>query len=152
MNAIEKTRADEIVRLHGEIEGLFKMSLDKAMRIGELLAEQKATMKHGEFTPWVKGNLPFTDRTARNYMRVYRNQKRLKTETVSVLGQAYRLLSGQEEDGFDEQDIDDVVDEALFGLAESLIAEHEGQLKYRDIGERMEIVAGKLRKKTKCRA
>jgi hypothetical protein len=92
MGDIQKSSAAEIIRLHNEIINSLKMSLHNAIRIGELLSEQKASLKHGKFTPWIKGNLPFTDRTARNYMRVYRERDRLKTETVSDLKSAYRLL------------------------------------------------------------
>jgi len=84
---------DEITTLHNEIIGYFKQSLDKALRIGELLIEQKKSLNHGEFGKWIQANLPFTDRTARNYMRIYDNRDKLKTETVSDLTGAYRLLT-----------------------------------------------------------
>ena len=45
--------------------------MEKAIELGGLLAEQKETLSHGEFTPWIEANLPFTDRTARNYMRLH---------------------------------------------------------------------------------
>jgi hypothetical protein len=92
MPDLQKSNADEIVRLHNEIIGNLRMSLKNAIRIGELLTKQKADMKHGEFGTWIKSNLPFTDRTARNYMRLYSQQDLLKTETVSDLKSAYRLL------------------------------------------------------------
>lgn len=92
---IEKSRIKEIVTLHEEVSGLLKMSLDKAIRIGELLTEQKATLKHGEWLPWVNENLPFTDRTARNYMKVFRSRHEIKTENVSDLTGAYHLLVAQ---------------------------------------------------------
>lgn len=91
---IEKSRVDEITALHLEIMGYLKQSLEKAIRIGELLTEQKKSLGHGEFTPWIKANLPFTARTARNYMRVFKERDRLKTETVSDLTSAYQLISG----------------------------------------------------------
>ena len=56
---IEKRRIDEIGQLHNEIIGHLKTSLEKAIRIGELLSEQKDSLKHGEFIPWIKDNLPF---------------------------------------------------------------------------------------------
>ena len=90
---IEKSKIQEIISLHDEVRGYLKLSLEKAIRIGELLAEQKESLKHGEFTPWVKANLPFTDRTARNYMGLYRKRDLLKTETVSDLTSAYKLLA-----------------------------------------------------------
>jgi hypothetical protein len=63
------------------------------MRIGELLTEQKESLGHGEFTAWVKENLPFTVRTAQNYMRIWNERETLKSETVLLLG-SYRLLRG----------------------------------------------------------
>ena len=95
--AIEKSRITEINTLHSEIGGYLKMTLDKAIRIGELLQEQKEGLKHGEWLPWVEGNLSFTDRTVRNYLRVYENRERLKMETVSDLTDAYRLLEAPKE-------------------------------------------------------
>ena len=44
MNAIDKTRTEEIISLHQEIEGYFKVGLEKAIRIGELLSEQKESI------------------------------------------------------------------------------------------------------------
>jgi hypothetical protein len=73
--------------------------LDKAIRIGALLAEQKASLKHGEFIPWIKANLPFTERTAQNYMRLYDRREQLKNESVSYLNEAYRLLTAPKTPG-----------------------------------------------------
>lgn len=92
MNNLVKSRIKEITDLHNEIGGYIKVTLDKAIRIGELLSQQKEELKHGEFTSWIEDNLPFTDRTARNYMNIFRNRERLKTETVSDLTTAYKLL------------------------------------------------------------
>jgi hypothetical protein len=64
----DRVTAQEIVKLHNEIIDALKMTLRKAIRIGELLTEQKQSLKHGEFAPWIKDNLPFTDRTAQMYM------------------------------------------------------------------------------------
>jgi len=43
---------------------------DKAALIGELLIAQKATLDHGEYLPWIAENCEFTDRRARNYIKV----------------------------------------------------------------------------------
>jgi hypothetical protein len=95
---LEKTTVQQIVSLHNQIISDLKRSLDSAIKIGHLLTEQKASLKHGEFGPWVKSNLPFTDRTARNYMRLHREKDRLKTETVSDLKSAYRVLTAPKEE------------------------------------------------------
>ncbi len=91
--AIDKSRAAEIRRLHGELAIAMRVTLDKAIEIGRLLTEQKEETGHGDFTAWIEANMPFTDRTARNYMRAYRNRDKLKTESVSDLSGAYRLLT-----------------------------------------------------------
>jgi hypothetical protein len=83
----------EINVLHSEILSALRTNIDKAIRIGELLAEQKSELGHGQWLPWLEANIKFTDRTARNYMRVFENRDRLKSETLSDLTDAYRLLT-----------------------------------------------------------
>jgi len=90
---LDKTKIQEIVRLHSEVAGHLRQSLEKAIRIGQLLTEQKQASGHGEFGLWLEANIPFTDRTARNYMRLYRERDRIKTETISDLKGAYALLA-----------------------------------------------------------
>ena len=88
---------DEITALHLRIAGYCQAGLQDAIRIGKLLMQQKDALPHGEFTSWVRENLPFSDRTAWNYMRLYERRAELKTETVSVLSEAYRLLRARKE-------------------------------------------------------
>jgi hypothetical protein len=51
-----------------------------AVKCGELLAKKKDTLSHGQWLPRVKRNLPFTDRTARRYIKVWHNRQTLKEE------------------------------------------------------------------------
>ena len=88
----------KIITLHNEITEALKSSLEKAILIGQLLIGQKEKLNHGEFTSWIKENLPFTDRTARNYIKLFNNKDMLITETVSDLKSAYRLLSEKNQD------------------------------------------------------
>jgi hypothetical protein len=83
----------EIARLHGEIAAAYGTSLDRAIRIGELLTKQKETLEHGQFLPWVAEHLPFSERTAQNYMRVFAKRAELKSATVADLAGAYRLTA-----------------------------------------------------------
>lgn len=87
----------EICRLHGEIVEAGRTVLTKAIRIGEILTETKATLPHGQFTPWLK-KLPFAETTARNYMRLFRNRAELKTATVAGLTEAYKALAAGNQD------------------------------------------------------
>jgi hypothetical protein len=83
----------EINRLHSEICGAARTTIEKAIRIGELLTAQKSSLKHGEWLPWLKANVQFTARTASNYLRVFENRIRLKSETISDLSDAYNVLT-----------------------------------------------------------
>lgn len=97
MNEVARTRVQEITTLHNEISGYLRVTLDKAVRIGELLTEQKNELKHGEFIPWAEDNLPFDIRTAQRYMRVYRKKPELKYDSVSYLTEAYSKLASRQE-------------------------------------------------------
>jgi len=96
MNNMDKRRAEEIVRLHHKVAADLRQSLAKAIRIGALLRKQKDSLKPGDFTPWVKANLPFTDKTARRYVTVYEKRDNLKADTVFDLREAYKLLKAPE--------------------------------------------------------
>lgn len=88
---IQKSKIDQIVSLHNELEALLNKSLDNMIRLGELLTEVKAELPHGEFTGWIEENLPFTPRTARRYMKVYNHRAELGgAETIT---EAYNLLA-----------------------------------------------------------
>jgi hypothetical protein len=69
MKALEASRATEIRRLHEEIWGAIRTTLDKAIRVDELLTEQKAGMKHVEWLPWIAENCPFAEQTASDELR-----------------------------------------------------------------------------------
>jgi hypothetical protein len=94
LDAKERTPlVSEILALHGEILSAARTSLDKAIRIGELLVGIKADLAHGEWLSWLKANIPFAERTARNYMRCHAERELLKSASVADLGEAYRLLA-----------------------------------------------------------
>ncbi len=87
----------EITRLHGEIISAAKSSLQKAKRIGELLTQQKEKLEHGQWLPWLKANLPISQQTASNYMRIFRDWETVKLLNVGNLSEAYRLLAPPKE-------------------------------------------------------
>lgn len=89
----ESDAVAEITSLHASIIGDTRSTLYKAIRIGELLSAQRATMKHGQWLPWIKDNLPFTQKTTNNYMRVFERRDELETISNLELTDAYRLLS-----------------------------------------------------------
>ncbi len=74
----------EINKLYQEIESAGKVMIDKAIRIGELLSEQKDSMKHGEWIPWIEDNLPFGRKQVAAYMRVFSNKGELANVTSGL--------------------------------------------------------------------
>jgi hypothetical protein len=87
-----ETRKREIEKSHEAIINSLKPSAQKAIKIGQLLAEQKATLgaNKDEFDSWVNNNLPFTYRTAKKYMKLWRKSHKLKE--VPDLNSAYILI------------------------------------------------------------
>jgi hypothetical protein len=94
--------AAEVNELHGELSGLARTSLEKAIRIGELLTEQKASLNHGEWLPWCRENLEFDRTTAFRYMRTWSSREMLHDATSAT--EAYRLLSQPAQDSDSEED------------------------------------------------
>ena len=92
------TPVEEINWLHTQICAASRTTLDKAIRIGELLAQQKSALKHGQWLPWLKANVEFSHKTATSYMHLW--DRRSEFETVSNLGltDAYRLLAGDRQE------------------------------------------------------
>lgn len=91
---VEKNKR-QIIQLHNEIGEHMKISFEKAMEIGELLIEQKKRIRQGGFTYWFeKSNMPFTIRTAQNYMKLFRYEEQLREQNVTSLSNAYALISG----------------------------------------------------------
>lgn len=71
MSSQLRSYCDEIIELHQELGGLVTRSVQIIWTIGRNLAEVKGRLDHGHFLPWVKENLPFSDETARKYMKVF---------------------------------------------------------------------------------
>ena len=84
--------ADEINRLH--IANIKDMgnSLVRAIRIGELLTKQKASLAHGDWLPWIEGNVPFDRTQASRYMKVYSRRDELNVESAQHLTGAVKSL------------------------------------------------------------
>jgi hypothetical protein len=83
----------EINKLHSEIMGAATKSLKSAIKIGMLLHGAKGELDHGDWSAWVKNNVEFSDRTAQRYMSLYSNRSKIKTDSVTDLGEAYSMLT-----------------------------------------------------------
>lgn len=94
MRAVTLARVREILQLHDEIGQALRTTLPKAIRIGQLLAEQKAEVRHGQWLPWIKANLPFSARTVQDYLRFYARRDELKSVPGADIREARNLLTG----------------------------------------------------------
>ena len=83
----------EINRLHSEIIEAARTTIEKAIRIGELLTRAKRDAGHGTWGSWMKSNLNFSERSAQRYMRLFDKRHLVKSDTLSDLSQAYALLT-----------------------------------------------------------
>jgi hypothetical protein len=84
-----KDMAAEINQLHLEQCATAKQALETAIRIGELLAEQRGKSKRGEWLPWFDANIHFSRKTGDNYRRVFKHRD--KFVNVTNLSDAYRI-------------------------------------------------------------
>lgn len=105
-NTVEVQSVNRVLELLSELNGMLKMSVEKAIEVGGLLCSIKDALGHGQFTAWVGNNLPISERTARNYMKLYRYSD--KTANVADLQEAYEQIEHIEQTEKDEQRKNDV--------------------------------------------
>jgi hypothetical protein len=89
MNLIQD-RTEEIKKELAELNSALKMSVQKAIRIGQLLTEQKEFVGHGLFLPWLEKNFDMSQQTASNYMRLFSHNDKLLN--IGNLQEAYRQI------------------------------------------------------------
>ena len=89
--------AELIIAKHVELEQMQIGSLEIAISIGELLNDTKGGLDHGDFTPWIQQNLPFSMRTAQKYMQVFYRKDEFHKLGKNELTEAYLLISPDKE-------------------------------------------------------
>ncbi len=78
--------AAEINAEHRACEAAAVSAVEHAMRAGEMLAEVKQNLKHGEWLPWLEANFEGTPRTAQVYMKLHSRRGELSnTQRASHL-------------------------------------------------------------------
>jgi len=100
----DRDKTEEIKKELSELNQSLKMTVHKAIYVGQLLAEQKEYVGHGNFLPWIEGNLDISERTARRYMSLH--EYRSKTAIMSDLQTAYHqieTLEAQEKQSAEER-------------------------------------------------
>lgn len=91
---MEPENPSEINRLHAEIDA-GSPSREKVIRIGQLLSDQKASLKHGHWLPWLSENVTFDVRTAQRYIRTFENREEVKNDSLSHLTDAKEPTEGE---------------------------------------------------------
>ena len=92
---LDASPMDEVKRLHGEIVSHAHTSLEKAIRIGELMTAEKARHKHGKWMEWVEANTDIPYRTIARYMELYAGRSKFATVANIELNDAYKILAKQ---------------------------------------------------------
>jgi hypothetical protein len=82
--------AQQINVLHESLLSQLRQSVETVVEIGKLLTEKKTELPHGAFGTWIKDNLIFTDRTARNYIKLFQNKD--KVLQAGSIAEAYKML------------------------------------------------------------
>lgn len=96
-----ETTEAEINALHNKINQAVRDAVRHAIRIGELLANKKEELNHGEFTPYISKNFAFGVRAAQKYMKLFHYREQilpaLEEAQLSGIGGALQLISDTEE-------------------------------------------------------
>ena len=70
---------------HSAVATALQSALAHGINAGELLIEAKRQVQHGEWRPWLEANCSVPARTARHYMALARQRKRLCDENGNAL-------------------------------------------------------------------
>lgn len=89
--------ADEINDQYSVAVGSTMRAVDQWIKLGTMLTEKKNSLKHGEWIPWVEGNLSFGVHQAQKYMRLAANTTSGSHFIPSSINEAMRLLSAPDE-------------------------------------------------------
>jgi hypothetical protein len=94
MQAIEPDKArQEIVKLHNGIIDSMRRAVPDAIKIGQIIAEQKEKLEHGKFLPWIE-TLPFSRQTADRYELLCKHSDKMLN--VGNLQEAYKRIESFE--------------------------------------------------------
>lgn len=119
-------QVDSLDELAGQINGAHEAGMQSMgsglsyfRQVGAMLSRAKDKCGHGHWLEWVSKNLKFSDRQARNYMRLHREWDQIKSELSSDLTGALKILTR----GTQEVD-EDCVAEAVPESTEMISEEH----------------------------
>jgi hypothetical protein len=94
LRAIEK----ELPHIEDKLFALSKRALQEALRYGELLHQAKALLKHGEWLPWLREHVRFSQTAAWHYMKLWERRddpklvKLIAANNLADVTEAYAVL------------------------------------------------------------
>jgi len=83
----------EIIRIHNGIMQSLRRTVPEAIRIGQIITEQKEQLEHGQFLPWLS-TLPFDQKTCWRYANTYKYAD--KIGKLPNLQEAYKQIESIE--------------------------------------------------------
>lgn len=101
MTEIEKNLTEQINAEHRAVEDAARSAVEHAMNAGDMLAEKKASLQHGEWGAWLAQHFEGSQNTAGVYMKLARNREALgnsqHARNLSIRGALAELDSPDEE-------------------------------------------------------
>lgn len=114
---LSQDRTEEIKRELIGLHNVLKMTIQKAIRIGELLTEQKDFVGHGKFIEWVESNLNIGRTQAWRFMKVFEYQSECsKLEHLKDAYYQIETLEKQEKMSRDERDRNMIIEFSKTGI------------------------------------
>lgn len=87
VNAEEVKLTEDILALYETLQKYEKLSLETAMKIGELLCKQR--LKTSYIKCWVEDNFSFSYKTAQRWMDLDKYKDKLISDKINTLNDAY---------------------------------------------------------------
>lgn len=118
----------EIITQHESFITSMKESMQSAIKAGEFLLSAKENIEYGKFQEWIETNLPFSLRTAQNYMKVAKKQDVIEEKGARMLSAAYDAVKDKKpkKNYRDEHEkYEEVIDDEDFINKESTKQERE---------------------------
>ncbi len=89
-----KDTVEEITKYHLETISHLKSGFESAVIVGEILTRVKGALKHGEWLPWIETRLPFSQRSAWDYMAAFDQQLDIRPKLEAASNLNWRSLIG----------------------------------------------------------
>lgn len=106
----------DIQLITAEIQFFKRQAGQAVYEIGRCLLEAKAQLKHGEWLPWLRDEVVFSEASAQRYMRLAREYGKSRIVTDLGAGKALELLAlpeSQREEFVEENDVSGMTREQL---------------------------------------